>query len=153
VSAPITDLNHLLRTLDPVLHEGAYAFACLPAGTDPRGLEPLATFQEEEGLTVVLKEETAEAHHLSILFRAAWITLRVHSDLQAVGLTAAFSQALAEARISCNVIAGARHDHLFVPVDEAARALAVLRELQRRGGPEGYRQNCIQPEMNGDKRR
>ena len=50
-----------------------------------------------------------------------------------MGLTAAVSQALAEAGISCNMFAGVHHDHLFVPVDEAARALAVLRELQRRG--------------------
>jgi hypothetical protein len=126
------DLKHLLRSLDPVLHEGVYAFVSLPAGADLGGLEPLGTFREEEGLTVVLKEETALARQMTILFRAAWITLRVHSDLSAVGLTAAFSKALAEAHISCNVLAGARHDHLFVPVDEAERALAVLRELQRR---------------------
>jgi len=134
LSTPSSDLNHLLRTLDPVLHEGVYAFACLPAGTDLRGLEPLATVQEDEGLTVVLREATALAQPVPILFRAAWITLRVHSDLQAVGLTAAFSQALATAGISCNILAGAHHDHLFVPVDEAARAMAVLRNLQRRGG-------------------
>lgn len=128
------DLNHLLRTLDPVLHEGVYAFAVLPAGADLRDLEPLATFQEDEGLTVVLREEAALARQVPVRFRAAWITLRVSSDLAAVGLTAAFSQALAEARISCNVIAGVHHDHLFVPVGEAARAMVVLRELQRRGG-------------------
>jgi hypothetical protein len=120
--------------LDPVLHEGVYGFAALPARAELRGMEPLATFQEDEGLTVVLKEEVALAHQVPLLFRAAWITLRVHSDLQAVGLTAAFSQALAQAGISCNILAGARHDHLFVPVEEATRALAVLRELQRRGG-------------------
>ena len=131
---PSSDLNHLLRTLDPVLNEGVYAFASLPAGADLRGLEPLATFQEDEGLTVVLKGGAALARQLPVLFRAAWITLRVHSDLQAVGFTAAFSQALAEARISCNILAGAHHDHLFVPVDEGSRALSVLRELQRRGG-------------------
>ncbi len=131
---PSSDLNHLLRTLDPVLNEGVYAFASLPAGADLRGLAPLATSQEAEGLTVVLKEGAALTRQLPVLFRAAWITLRVHSDLQAVGFTAAFSQALAEARISCNILAGAHHDHLFVPVDEGSRALSVLRELQRRGG-------------------
>lgn len=133
MSAPITDLNHLLRSLDPLLHEGVYAFASLPEGRDLAGLDPLATFREDEGLTVVLREEAARAQSLPILFRAAWITLRVPSDLAAVGLTAAFSQALAEAHISCNVIAGAHHDHLFVPVDEAARAMVVLRDLQRGG--------------------
>ena len=133
MSAPISDLHRLLRTLDPVLHEGVYAFACLPAGTDLRGMEPLATFREDEGLTVVLREETALAHQVPVRFRAAWITLRVHSDLSAVGLTTAFAQALAGGGISCNVIAGAHHDHLFVPVDKAAQAMAVLRELQHRG--------------------
>jgi hypothetical protein len=133
LSTPSSDLNLLLRTLDPLLHEGVYAFAFLPPGTGLAGLAPLATFQEDEGLTVVLKEETALAQPVPVLFRAAWITLRVHSDLQAVGLTAAVSQALAAAGISCNMFAGVHHDHLFVPVDEAARALAVLRELQRRG--------------------
>lgn len=62
--------------------------------------------------------------------RAAWITLTVHSDLAAVGLTAAFSRVLAEAGISCNVVAGVRHDHIFVPVERAADAMAALRRLQ-----------------------
>ena len=133
MSTPISDLNHLLRTLDPVLHEGVYAFACLPTGTNLRGLAPLATFQEDEGLTVVLKEEAALARRVPVSFRAAWITLTVQSDLQAVGLTVAVSQVLAGAGISCNILAGVHHDHLFVPVDEGPRALGVLRELPRRG--------------------
>ncbi len=132
MSGPSADLHQLLRSLDPVLHEGAFAFAVLPTGTDPQGLEPLASFREEEGLTVVLREETALGRQLPVLFRAAWITLRVHSDLAAVGLTAAISQALAEAGLSCNVIAGAHHDHLFVPVEAAEAALAALRALQAR---------------------
>ncbi|WLT31592.1 ACT domain-containing protein [Geothrix sp. PMB-07] len=130
MSQPLSDLNRLLRTLDPVLHEGVYVFVSVPDGSHWEGLAPLATFREDEGLTLVLKEAVAQTHRLPILFRAAWITLKVHSDLEAVGLTAAFSQALAKARISCNVMAGAHHDHLFVPVDEGPRALAVLRELQ-----------------------
>ncbi|MNG35746.1 hypothetical protein D3C84_1225580 [compost metagenome] len=60
---------------------------------------------------------------------AAWITLQVHSSLAAVGLTAAFASALGQANISCNVIAGYHHDHLFVAQADAERALAVLRQL------------------------
>ena len=44
---------------------------------------------------------------------------------EAVGLTAAFSHALGEAGISCNVTAGYHHDHLLVPsarADEAVEA-------------------------------
>ena len=62
--------------------------------------------------------------------RSAWITLRAHSDLAAVGLTAAFARALGDAGISCNVVAGVHHDHLFVPVARAADAMAALQALQ-----------------------
>jgi hypothetical protein len=66
-----------------------------------------------------------------VLFRAAWITLMVHSDLEAVGLTAAFAHALGQAGISCNVVAGAYHDHIFVPFEQALPAMDALIELQR----------------------
>jgi uncharacterized protein len=69
---------------------------------------------------------------LTILFRAAWITLTVHSDLAAAGLTAAVSSALFEQGISCNVVAAAHHDHLFVPENCAEEALAVLKALSDR---------------------
>ena len=59
----------------------------------------------------------------------AWITLTVHSSLEGVGLTAAVSRALAEADISCNVVAAFHHDHLFVPLKDADRAMKVLRTL------------------------
>ena len=65
---------------------------------------------------------------------AAWITLEVHSSLAAVGLTAAFAGALAQANISCNVIAGYYHDHLFVARDDAERALSTLRALAASAG-------------------
>jgi len=133
---PSSDLGHLLRTLEPALHEGVYAFASLPPGRSPEGLDPIATMREIEGLTVVVEESEALAHGLPILFRAAWLTLTVASDLEAVGLTAAFSGALGRAGISCNVIAGACHDHLFVPVAKALSALEVLKGLQReQAGP------------------
>jgi hypothetical protein len=130
----MSNLEQLLRSLEPILNAGTYAFASLPPGTDWKGLGPIASMQEAEGITVVVPEEVAVKHGLPVLFRAAWITLAVQSDLQAVGLTAAFGGALARAGISCNVIAGAHHDHLFVPVEAAARAMVVLRVLQASGG-------------------
>jgi hypothetical protein len=135
MSVPISDLVQLLRSLEPVLNPGAWAFATLPGGVVPAGLEPVVTVREREGLTVVVPEAEAAAQGLPVLFRAAWITLLVHSDLQSVGLTAAFAAALGRAEISCNVVAGACHDHLFVPLEQAEAAMAALKELQRRYQP------------------
>jgi hypothetical protein len=65
------------------------------------------------------------------VFPAAWLTLTVDSSLEAVGLTAAFSAALAEAGIPANLLAGLRHDHILVPADRADDAVAPLRALAR----------------------
>ncbi len=128
---PITDLQELLASMRPELNEGTYVFSSVPLDTDLGELRPLALFREWEGLTVIAEESAARQAGLPVLFRAAWITLTVHSDLQAVGLTAAFSDALGQAGISCNVIAGACHDHLFVPVEAAHLACATLANLQQ----------------------
>ena len=135
MSNPVTDLAELLQTMQPTLNEGVYVFASVSPNTDTRSLEPLATFREAEGLTLIVEEERARKAGLPVLFRAAWITLTVHSDLQAVGLTAAVATALAQAHISCNVVAAAFHDHLFVPVESGGEALAALQRLQRRSSP------------------
>jgi hypothetical protein len=131
MTTPIAGLSELLRTMNPELHEGVYVFASLPSGSNLSGLDPLATFREKEGTSVIVPESEAIRAELPVLFRAAWISLTVHSDLQAVGLTAAFATALAEGGISCNVVAGAFHDHIFVPVDRAQEALGRLELLQR----------------------
>lgn len=130
---PLRDLPALLATLEPRLHPGTWIFAVLPEdheAAELTDLDPLATFREEEGLTVIVEEARARVAGLDALFRASWITLAVHSDLEAVGLTAAVATALAEAGIPCNVLAAAHHDHLFVPVAEGERAMGVLRGLQ-----------------------
>ena len=131
-STPLSDLAVLLASLQPELHPGTWAWCALPAGTPIDGVDAAATVREAEGLTVVVPEAQALARSWGIVFRSAWITLRVHSDLAAVGLTAAFARALGDAGIACNVIAGVHHDHLFVPVDRAADAIAALRALQAR---------------------
>ena len=131
MTEPVSDLSELLRTLRPVLNEGNYVFAVLPHDADSGALEPLATFRENEGVTVVVEDERARLAGLRVLFRAAWITLTVHSDLQAVGLTAAVAGALRRANISCNIIAAAHHDHVFVPAESARAAIEALHILQR----------------------
>ena len=130
MAEPITDLAKLLRSMRPTLNPGVYVFVSLPHGTDAAPLQPIATFREAEGLSVIVDERAAAG--LPVLFASAWITLGVHSDLAAVGLTAAVAAALANAGISCNVVAAALHDHLFVPIASAEAAMAVLTALQAR---------------------
>ena len=129
--SPISDLDLLLRTLEPVLNPGIFAFVSLPDTTGMDLREVVASIREPEGLSVVIPFETAQQHALEPLFICAWITLSVNSDLQAIGLTAAFSTALGQAGISCNVVAGAYHDHIFVPLATADKAMQVLQALQK----------------------
>lgn len=131
-SGAILDLDLLLAGMRPSLQPGRYAFTTLPPGQALDPARVIASIREAEGISVVLAEADALALGLPIAFSAAWITLDVHSDLAAVGLTAAFSQALAHAGIGCNVVAGAIHDHIFVPVARANDAMAVLIVLQQR---------------------
>ncbi|MBP5947511.1 MULTISPECIES: ACT domain-containing protein [Pseudomonas] len=124
-----TSLTTLLRSMSPQLNAGEYVFCTLRNGNLPSGLEVIGSFREQEGLTVILERAHAEQAGLSFDYVAAWITLNVHSALEAVGLTAAFATALGKAGISCNVIAGYYHDHLFVGQADAERAMQVLRDL------------------------
>lgn len=131
-----TNLSRLLQSLQPQLNPGQYVFCCVAADRDCSDLQPLASMREDEGLSLVLPREQADAHSLAYDYVAAWITLRVHSSLAAVGLTASFSTALAHAGISCNVIAGVHHDHLFVPLERAEKVLSTLRALAAACMPE-----------------
>ncbi|MFG2758551.1 ACT domain-containing protein [Streptomyces wuyuanensis] len=130
---PERDLGRLLTGMRPELNPGRYVFTSV-TGTPPSGLAPVVTVAEDEGLTLVLRREEADAAGLGYDYVAGWITLRVHSALDAVGLTAAVATALADAGISCNVVAGHHHDHLFVPHERADEAVTLLQELARRTG-------------------
>lgn len=131
-----TNLARLLQSMTPQLNPGQYVFCCVPAEYDCSGLQPIASLRESEGLNLVLPREVADAYNLSYDYVAAWITLEVHSSLAAVGLTASFSTALAQEGISCNVVAGFHHDHLFVPCERAEKALSTLRALSAASLPE-----------------
>lgn len=123
-----TDLDTLLRELDPVI---AHREVVVVEVDGAVALPALALVHEEEGTTLVLRRSDADAAGLGYDAVFTWITLRVHSSLEAVGLTAAFSSALARRGIGCNVLAGARHDHLLVPRDRAADAIEALVALGR----------------------
>jgi predicted N-acetyltransferase YhbS len=127
------DLRTLLATMHPVLRDGEFVYVLWPHGKPLAG-GIAAAVREAEGLTVVLPRAEADRLGLAYDFVGAWITLEVHSSLEAVGLTAAVGAALTDAKISCNVLAGFHHDHLLVPVAERDRALEVLHELSAESG-------------------
>ena len=128
---PISDLNLLLRTMEPQLQDGTYVYVLSAGNPDLTDRRVIASIREAEGLSLIVEKSLAIEQGLQLHFECAWITLNVNSDLAAVGLTAAFASALGNARISCNVVAGLNHDHIFVPVDQAQAALDVLRALQQ----------------------
>ena len=124
-----TNLAKLLKNMKPELNTGEYVYCLAPSFEAAAALNPLFIFRENEGITVILPKEQADAEGLSYPSVCAWITLTIHSSLEAVGLTAAFSKALTEANISCNVVAAYYHDHIFVPIKDAKRAMDVLLAL------------------------
>jgi len=126
-----TDLKKLLHGMEPKLNEGEFVYCTVDTRQRAAPLNPLCVFQEAEGITVILQKQQADAASLPYSVVCAWITLTVHSSLEAVGLTAAVSKALTEANISCNVVAAYYHDHIFVPTKDAKRAMDVLIKLTK----------------------
>jgi hypothetical protein len=134
---PERDLTRLLELLEPEIMPGNFVFVEPPAGRLPEQ-EILASVREPEGSSAVVRQKSADDLGLDYDFVAGWIVLRVRSALDAVGLTAAVSACLAEHGISCNVVAGLRHDHLLVPADRIDEAMESLRSLSAgSSGPGG----------------
>ena len=124
-----TDLSILLKSLKPSLNEGSYVFLTLKDIQQISRSAILFEFKEREGITIILEKEKADALKLKYEFVASWITLNVHSALDAVGLTAAVSTALTKQNISCNVVAAYYHDHIFVATKDTKKAMEVLGEF------------------------
>ncbi len=124
-------LDQLLKNLTPVLSTREFVFCTIKNGKygDYHELDPLFSFSEEEGLTLVLEKETAEKKGLAYGTVFKKVTLQVHSSLDAVGLTAAVSSALADKGISANVVAAFYHDHVFVPSGRSEEAFQIVLSL------------------------
>ena len=124
-----TNLSRLLKTLSPVLNPGEFIFCSTKDPSQFDAKDIIGFFNEREGVTVIISKELADQKKISYTFIASWITLNVHSALEAVGLTAAFSNALTRENISANVVAGYYHDHIFVATADADKAMKVLTHL------------------------
>ena len=128
-----TNLTKILEKLAPQLNEGEFVFVAVKNDEvdQIKRSSVLGEFKEEEGTTLIVKRQVADQQDLLYEGTYAWITLKVHSSLEAVGLTATFASALAEQNISCNVVAGYYHDHVFVNKEDELQAVQVLEGLSQ----------------------
>lgn len=125
------NLATLLSTMSPTTNPGTFVFATVVDPGDAVMAAATVIVREREGMTLVLEKGRADELGVGYDFAAKWITLQVHSSLEAVGLTHAVSGALVEAGIPANVVAGYYHDHIFVPVSQADAAVSCLQRLAR----------------------
>jgi len=124
---PETDLAILIRTMSPRLMAGLFVFTTMD--TVPAGIDPVMTFREAEGITLIVPQDQAIAAGLACSFPSRMITLEVNSSLAAVGFLAAITAKLAAAGIPVNPVSGFHHDHLFVPEDRAEEATTILKTM------------------------
>lgn len=129
-------ITSLISGMNPSLNDGDYVFCSVTALDVVNGHDVIGSFRETEGWTVIVERRTAQQLGLPFDFVAAWITLTVHSALDAVGLTATFATALSNEGISCNVIAAFYHDHIFVAKEDAHKAMQVLHALAKSERPQ-----------------
>lgn len=109
------DLSILLQNMEPVLNAGEYVFCTVEKLNEVPDIENiLFFFREAEAVTIVLEKSMADSWSLEYSYISSWITLNIHSSLEAVGLTAAFANVLKKENISCNVVAAYFHDHIFI---------------------------------------
>ncbi len=124
---PLDDLEEVLAALDPRLNEGRYAVV---SSRDPvKDVQAFMTLVEPEGVTMLVRVEEAQERGLSFERPLAWITLGVVRAIGTLGFVPALTTALAQARIPSVAGVGRWHTHLFVPEEDADRAVKVLQRL------------------------
>ena len=126
------DLLNLLNNLQPNLLNEDYVFVVLDEYSLGflKQLDPIATFKEKEGLTIVITKERAKQENLEYNSVFKCISLGVHSSLSSVGLIATISILFSDKDIPCNVFSGFFHDHLFVQKSLSKEALELLKGLK-----------------------
>jgi len=126
-----TNISALAKGMSPTLKKGEYVFCTLKDADSITSEDTICEFKEPEGLSIVIEKQKADRLGLEYYLVFSWITLNIHSSLDAVGFTALFSTELAKHHISCNVIAGFYHDHIFVNKKDSHKAMQVLTNLSK----------------------
>ena len=124
-------IDRLLKNIDPEINLGEYVFCSVYNLKNINFKDIVVYIKEKEGFTLVMEKNKAISLGLDFEFISSWITLNVHSSLNAVGFNSIISNSLSKNNISCNVIAGFHHDHLFVSLNNAKRAISILKNLSR----------------------
>lgn len=132
-----TDLAKLLQDLKPELSSDDFVFVSIAPEqlTESLILDAKCMYREVEGVTLVMTADALRRHKTEGLDCESaapsykCITCKVHSSLEAVGMTAAIASVLATSGISANVVAAYYHDHIFVPSERAEEACRLLTSL------------------------
>jgi len=125
------NLKELIQSMQPKLHSGEFIFTSQSSLANIPSDALIGQFNEKEGISIIMEKSKADDLGLAYEYIASWITLTVHSSLNAVGLTAVFSTELAKHGISCNVVSGYYHDHIFVDSEDGEKAVLTLKELAK----------------------
>jgi len=125
------NLKELIQSMQPKLHSGEFIFTSQSSLANIPSDAIIGQFNEKEGISIIMEKSKADDLGLAYEYIASWITLTVHSSLNAVGLTAVFSTELAKHGISCNVVSGYYHDHIFVDSEYGEKAVLTLKELAK----------------------
>tara|TARA_B100000287_G_scaffold432926_1_gene493400 strand:+ start:1051 stop:1452 length:402 start_codon:yes stop_codon:yes gene_type:complete len=95
-------------------------------------MQPIASIQEKEGLTLVIPKKIADKNNISYESSYKCISIGLVTSLEGYGLTAIISKSLNQNQISANIFAGKYHDHIFVPSSKADQALLILNDLKNK---------------------
>ncbi|MFH0737932.1 MAG: ACT domain-containing protein [Candidatus Micrarchaeota archaeon] len=94
----------------------------------------VAILREDEGLTVVFSEDIKDdiegLSEKPAIGPFALISMAAETDLNAVGILAKITAALAKEKVAVNPFSGYLHDHIFVPSDKKDAAMATLKALE-----------------------